>query len=140
MIYAKLGAACFGLWGLLHMAGGGYILATVLRSGAGAGYAIYGHDGTALPGATGGVLAYFAWFLVLSGVAALAIAVRMNRSNSHLGLALNTVLLAAVELGLVLFLIVPGYLSFTDALPGFVLFALAALFGGIACNRTPSHA
>ena len=49
MSFAKLGAVCFGLWGLLHVAGGGYILSAVLLSGPGGGYMIYGHDGSALP-------------------------------------------------------------------------------------------
>ncbi|MHA7777523.1 hypothetical protein [Roseibium sp. M-1] len=140
MSFAKLGAVCFGLWGLLHIAGGGYILSAALLSGPGAGYTIYGHDGSALPGQAGAVLAYFAYLLILAGVASLAIAATLNRTNSQTGLAINTGLIAAVELGLILFLIIPGYLSVPDALPGFVLFALAALFGGIACNRSPSHA
>jgi len=140
MNYAKLGAIGFGLWGLLHIAGAGFILSATLGSGAAEGYAVYGYDGGPLPGATGAVLAYFAYFLALSGAAVLGIAVKMNWSNSQAGLAINTALVLAIEVGLIVFLIVPGYLSFLDALPGFVFFAIGAILGGIACTRDPSHA
>lgn len=140
MSYAILGAIGFGLWGLLHIAGGGVILFTTVFDGAAAGFALYGHDGSPLPGTTGAVLAYFSYLLALSGAAVLAIAVKLNRANSQTGLAINTALVALVELGLILFLIVPGYLSVLEASPGFVFFAVGAIFGGIACTRDPSHA
>lgn len=139
MNYAKLGAIGFGLWGLLHMAGAIVILSATLGTGPAAGYAIYGYDGGPLPGATGAILAYFAYFLVLSGASALGIAVKLNWSNSQTGLAINTGLILAVEIGLIIFLIVPGYLSVFEALPGFVFFAMGAILGGIACTRDPSH-
>ncbi|WP_297590183.1 hypothetical protein [Roseibium sp.] len=140
MNYAKLGAIGFGLWGLLHIAGAGFILFTAIFDGPAIGYAVYGHDGTHLPGATGAVLAYFSYLLALSGAVVLGVAAKMNWSNSQAGLAINTASVALVELGLILFLIVPGYLSLFEALPGFVFFAMGAIFGGIACKRDPSHA
>ena len=140
MNYAKLGAIGFGLWGLLHIAGGGIILFSTVFDGATAGYAVYGHDGSPLPAATGAVLAYFSYLLALSGAAVLIIAIKLNRTNSQTGLAINTALIALVELGLILFLIVPGYLPLLEASPGFVFFAVGAIFGGIACTRDPSHA
>lgn len=140
MSYARLGAIGFGLWGLLHITGAGFILSATLGSGAAAGYAVYGYDGGSLPAATGAILAYFAYFLALSGAVVLGVAVKLNWSNSQTGLAINTCLILAIELGLIVFLVVPGYLSLVEALPGFVFFGMGAILGGIACTRDPSHA
>ncbi|CTQ59686.1 hypothetical protein [Roseibium album] len=140
MNFAKLGAIGFGLWGLLHIAGAGLVLSATLGSGPADGYAIYGYDGGPLPGATGAILAYFAYLLALSGAAALAVAIKLNWSNSQAGLAINSGLVLTIEFGLIVFLIVPGYLSLLESLPGFVFFAIGAIFGGIACKRDPSHA
>ncbi|WP_298984088.1 hypothetical protein [uncultured Roseibium sp.] len=139
MSYARFGAIGFCLWGLLHVVGAAYILITTHTSGPGAGYMIYGHDGAALPAAAGGILSYFAYLLAISGLTSIFVALKFNWSNSQVGLTLNTMLVAAVELGLVLFLILPGYLSIADALPGLGLFGFAAIFGGVACRRDPSH-
>lgn len=132
---AKAGAVAFGLWGVLHVAGGGAILVATISGGAERGFAFYGHGGASLPAATGGVLAYFAYLLVLAGLAAAAVALRLNWRNSELGLALNTGLILAIELGLILFLLIPGHLALAEAWPGFLLFALGATFGGIACRE-----
>lgn len=137
---AKSGAIAFALWGLLHIAGGLAILFTTLTGGAGAGFAFYGHDGTPLPAATGGILGYFAYFLVLSGGTALAIAIAMNWRNSETGLALNTGLVLAVEIGLIAFLLIPGHLDLADAWPGLVLFILGATLGGVACRKEHADA
>ena len=137
---AKAGAIAFGAWGVLHIVGGGAILASTIVGGPGEGYAFYGHDGTPLPGATGAILGYFCYLLILVGLAAIAIAARMNWYNSETGLALNTGLILAVEIGLILFLMLPGHLAFSDGLPGFLLFATGAVLGGIACRRDAAHA
>lgn len=137
---AKLGAAAFAGWGLLHIAGGLFILSTTLGSGATSGYAIYGYGGEELPDVTGAILAYFAYLLALIGCVSLAIALRWNWRNSETALAMNTGLILATELGLIAFLILPGHLSFAEALPGFVLFALGATLGGVACRKDPAHA
>lgn len=136
---AKSGAIAFGLWGALHIVGGATILAATTFSGPEAGYAFYSLDAASLPEATGAILAYFSYLLIISGVAAAIIAWRFNWQNSEPGLAANTALILAVEFGLILFLLVPGHLSVTDALPGFILFAAAAILGGIACRKEPSH-
>lgn len=130
----------FALWGVLHIVGAAAILSATLGDGPGAGYAIYGHDGSPLPAATGAILSYFAYLIGVAGLGALAIALTLNRRNSDLGLALNTAMIVAVEIGLVLFLLIPGHLPFLQALPGFALMAAGVILGGMACNGDPAHA
>ena len=131
---AKAGALAFGLWGLLHLAGGVAIL-LALRSGPQAGYSFYRFsDGIASPLA-GAVLGYLAFLLVCAGLAACGIAVALNRKNSPDGLAANTAVTGLTEFGMVLFLLLPGYVSLLEALPGLLLLAVAVTAGGIACRN-----
>ena len=83
----------------------------------------------------GAILAYFAYGLVCIGAAVAAVAVRLNWRNSQPGLVANTALTGLTEIGLVLFLLIPGYVPMLQALPGLLLFAGAMVLGGVACSR-----
>ncbi len=137
---SHISTLAFALWGLLHLAGAAMILARLQGEGAGPAYALYGHDGSPLPAVTGAVLGYFSWLIGAAGLAALALALTLNRRNSEVGLALNTALTGLVETGLVLFLLLPGHLSLAESLPGLVLAAAGITLGGIACRRSHAHA
>ncbi|WP_284163399.1 hypothetical protein [Frigidibacter sp. SD6-1] len=127
------GTAGFLLWGLLHVLGGGAILAGLAESPE-AGFAFYrSADGPQSPLA-GAILGYLSYLFVTLGLAAAAIAIFANRRNDPMGLAVNSLLVLAVEAGLIIFVLVPGHLAFTDALPGFILAAVGITFGGIACR------
>ena len=136
---SKIGAIAFGLWGALHIVGAAVILAAVLGGGAAAGYALYGYDGVELPAVTGGLLGYFAYLIGLFGIGVTYVAIRFSWSNSETGLAVNTALTVAVDVGLILFLMLPGYVSLADAMPGFVLLILGVIMGGIACRMESAH-
>ncbi|WP_421857059.1 hypothetical protein [Oricola sp.] len=130
---AKLGAAAFFLWGVIHVIGGGVILARLLESPE-AGFAIYrtaagGHDALA-----GAILGYFAFGLLCLGAAVAVIAVTGNWKNSARALTVNTAITGLTEVGLVVFLLVPGHLGLADAMPGLATTAIGIIIGGIACR------
>ena len=131
---AKGGAACFILWGALHIVGGGMIL-LALQQGPDAAFAAYRAPDALYPALAGAILGYFAYGLVCIGAAVAAVAVLFNWKNSQSGLAANTVLTGLTEIGLVLFLLMPGYVPLLQALPGLLLFAGAMVMGGMACSR-----
>lgn len=135
----RTGAILFLAWGLIHMLGGGAILAALIE-GPDAGYAIYQNSAGPFPAIAGNVLGYLAYNFVCSGSAVAAIAVTMNWRNSELGLALNTAIAFVADLGLVIFFAVPGYVSWQEASIGIVLLFAAAIIGGMACNETSKPA
>ena len=137
--YARIGAVFFVLWGLLHIVGGGAILAAA-AGGAEAGYAIYQNSAGPFPPVAGAILSYFAFQLVWLGALVAAIGATLNWRNSALGLALNTALAGLTDLGLVIFLAVPGYVSWPEAAIGIVLFLVAAVAGGIGCRPVAAKA
>lgn len=127
------GTAGFLLWGLLHVAGGAAILAALADSPESA-FGLYRHDAPAIPPVAGAALGYLAYGLVMAGIATAAVALRLSRRNDPAGLAVNSALVLTVELGLVVFFLVPVYLGFTDAAPGLILAAAGIVFGGPACR------
>ena len=129
----RIGAVAFTLWGLLHVAGGISILFALL-DGPASGFAMYqGHEGS-YTGLSGAILGYFAFLLLCIGAAAAFIGIRFNWRNSKAGLAANTVLVGLTDLGLVIFLLVPGYVALAEASLGLGLFLVGAIAGGIACQ------
>lgn len=139
MSKAKIGAVFFVLWGILHIVGGGAIIAAAAESPA-QGFAIYERSSADYTELAGAILSYFAYGLGWIGVLVTYIAVRYNWHNSANGLALNTVLVGLTDLGLIIFLVWPGFLSWGDASPGLVLFAGGVVFGGLACSAAHTEA
>ena len=143
MNFAKIGAIFFISWGLIHIIGGGAILVAVAESPA-QGFAIYGAHNDSYTELAGGVLAYLAYGFVWIAVLVTYIGARYNWQNNQLGLALNTLLVGMTDIGLIVFLVLPGFMSWGNASPGLLLFIGAVVFGGIACdsvhnNRNPSR-
>jgi hypothetical protein len=137
---ARIGAIAFVLWGMLHIAGSGLVLAELASGGPAAGFEVYGTTATVDATIAGSVLGYMSFLIFAAGLAVAAVAVRMNWRNSELGLTLNTGLVLLIEIGLVIFLLVPGHVSIAEAVPGIGLFLIAAVCGGVACRRGAQHA
>lgn len=132
-----IGAVAFMLWGLLHVIGGASILFALLEGPAN-GYSVYqNHDGnyTALSGA---ILGYFAFLLLCIGGAVFITGLKYNWHNSQTGLAVNTALAGITDVGLVIFLLLPGFVTMVEASLGLLLLVIGAIAGGIACNSRPS--
>lgn len=127
MTYAKIGAAFYFLWGLLHIVGGGVLLAASIKSPE-AGYAFYADAQGAYPPAAGAVLAYNSFAIIWIGALTAVIAVTMNWKNRPAGAWLNFALAGLSDVGLIVFLMAPGFVPVASGAQGISLFVLAAVF------------
>jgi hypothetical protein len=133
MNYARIGAVSYVIWGLMHIVGGVFILSAVAE-GPAQGYAIYEESSAVYTNLAGDVLGYLAYGFVWIGSLVTYIGARFNWKNRQSSFLLNTVLVGLTDLGLIIFLVGPGYVSWGEAAPGLVLFASGAASGLIACN------
>ena len=127
MHLSKLGALLFAAWGVLHVIGAAAMFMQ--------GYHVYDPNYSASAPLADAALKYLAYFILLIGLAVTAVSIRLNLRNSHVGLALNTALIGLTDLGLVLFLVVPGFVSWGEAALGLGLFGAALIPATIACRR-----
>lgn len=135
----RIGAAFYVLWGLTHAAVGAVAVAAAVRHDYPAAMAVLANAAesiTRLDPAVGGVLAQNGWNLFWSGVFAILVAVRLNWKNDRLGYWLNLILVSLVDLGFVLFVVAPGYITLTAGLPGPALWGLAVIFSTIGMFKS----
>lgn len=132
-----LSTTFFLLWGLLHVAGGAAMLLA-----AGDPVAYQASIATARPANVTlvpppgspalSVLPFHAWNILWIGLCVSAIALTLNSRNSRPGYWINLALVAGADLGLLLFLVLPGVMSVTTASPGLLLWIPATIFGFLA--------
>ena len=84
------------------------------------------------------MLGYLAYSFVWIAVVVTFVAIKYNWHNSEQGLMLNTALVGLTDLGLVMFLVLPGFVSWGEAAAGLVLFIGAIVFGGLGCQSAHS--
>lgn len=135
--FSRIAALCFALWGILHIVGGTIILVGYLDSAAAA-YSVYQNAEGPFSRVAGAVLGYFAFIIVCLGVVVCLVAVRLNLKNDARGLMTNTLIVCLTELGLLVFLVAPGFVGWLEASVGLGLCAVALVCGAIACNRAAS--
>jgi len=128
----RVGAVLFVLWGLLHVLGGASLLATWRADGAAELMRAYGSSvaGTIpadLPAVVGAIGAFHAFNLLWIGALVTGLAVTWGWKGRAAGLWLSLILAGAADLGLVLFLLLPGHMPWAEGAPGLVLFVPAAL-------------
>ncbi len=130
----RIGAACYVLWGLLHVWAG----AGLLRADAEGQLALLSTaplPAEALPADLAplvhAALSFHGYNLLWFGLFALGVAISLNWRNSWIGYWVNLAVVGADDLGLMGFLILPGHLSFAEAGHGPVLFVLAATFSSV---------
>ncbi len=137
----KIAAIAYLLWGVIHVAGGAVMLTASLN---GAQEFVRVQTGDELLSFTGpeeqlsrtaseGVFAFHAFNIVWIGVLSSVIAVRMNWQGK--GFRLNMALVGLTDLGLILFIVGRGIMSWSGAWPGPLLFVVALLFS-IPWRRT----
>ena len=78
--------------------------------------------------ALSGILSYHAFNIVWFGIFAIVVALVYNWKNIRLGFWLNLLVLSAVEVGLIIFLLLPGYQDFSSGGIGLSLYFLAVTF------------
>lgn len=132
-IATKIGGFSFILWGILHIVGGLVILSANLGN-PGEGFWVYQNAASNYDALASAILNYFAFLLICIGGTVIFVGIKLNLRNSQTGLTINTIITALTEIGLVFFLLLPGFVSVVEASLGLSLFLLAVIFGGIACN------
>jgi hypothetical protein len=130
---SKIGAIAFVLWGILHVVGSSAILFALL-DGPASGFAVYQYSVGEYTALSGAILGYLAFMLLCIGAAVAVIGIRFNWRNSQSGLAANTALAGLTEVGLVIFLLIPGFVGFAEASLGLALLAVGVVAGGRACQ------
>jgi hypothetical protein len=123
---ALLGAVMFMLWGAIHIMGSVMVYVS--------GFAAYQNAAGPFPEIANYILGYFAYLIAVIGAMVVAVGWFSNRRNSPQGLALNTALVGFTDLGLVIFLVAPGHVSFAEASIGIILFAAALVPATMACR------
>lgn len=147
---SRIGAAFYALWGLIHIIGGAVLLQaalsgtdTFLRVQVGSSpleLSPFGEHGTTVAVARG-VFAFHALNLTWLGLLVLIVGLRLNWFNSPAGYWVNLALVGFTDLGLVLFLVGPGIMSWADAWIGPALFLPACAFTtlGLRSARMPGR-
>lgn len=137
----KVGAVFYTLWALLHVVAGITLVGSALTD-------INGHlreIGTAATQAqlphlsnhtvVSAIIAFHSFNMVWIGLLVGVIAVRLNWRNSRGGYWLNLGLTGFLDIGLFVFLLVPGYMAWGDGWLGPVLFAGGASFSTLGLRR-----
>jgi len=116
MKYAKIGAVLYMLWGLLHV------------------LAAYQEFQLGFPlnsGMVQGKIYQGAWNLLFVALFSILVAVKYNWKNSPLGYWLNLVLVSTADIGFIIFILIPGYVTLFPSILGPVLWISAAIFTSI---------
>jgi hypothetical protein len=122
MRYARIGAICYTIWGLLHLdaAYEQFALATTLQGGL-----------------VQAKINQGAWDLLFFATFAIAVAILHNWHNSEIGYALNLIVVSAADLGFVIFVLIPGDVALFPGILGPVFWVAGLLFSTIGIrNRT----
>ena len=106
------GAICYASWGCLHL----WAAHTVYQVGA-----------ALAPGMVRGRVFQDSWNLLFFGLTAIIVALTLNVRNSALGYWINFGVLAVADTGLILFVILPGYMPLWPGLAGPVLWVLGGI-------------
>jgi hypothetical protein len=142
----KVGAVFYTLWALLHVVAGITLVGSALTD-------VNGHlraIGTAATEAqlphlgdhtvVSAIIAFHSFNMVWIGLLVGLIAVRHNWRNSRGGYWLNLALTGFLDVGLFVFLLVPGYMTWGDGWLGPLLFAGGAIFSTLGLRRGTSDA
>ncbi len=115
-----VGAILYALWGCLHLQ---------------AAYAVYNVGAALEPGMAQGRVFQDSWNLLFFGVTAIIVALTLNIRNNAWGYWINLGVLALADTGLILFVLVPGYMPLWPGLAGPVLWVLGWIFTTLAYFR-----
>jgi hypothetical protein len=120
MGYARVGAVCYIIWGLLHLdaAYEQFTLATLVE-----------------PGLVRGKINQGAWDLLFFATFAIVVAILYNWKNSRLGYWLNLIVVSAADLGFVIFVLIPGDVTFFPGALGPIFWLAGLAFTTLGIRR-----
>ena len=107
------GAACYAIWGCLHIYGG---------------YNVFMLGDLVDSCIVRGRLHQSGWNLFFFGVTAIGVALMLNIRNSKWGYWINLWILALADTGLIFFVLIPGYWSWWPGLAGPILWVAGFIF------------
>jgi len=117
MIFAKIGASLYMLWGILHIF---------------AAYKVVILAQTLEQGMVQGRLYQDAWNLLFFAIFGIVVGIIYNWKNSKKGYYLNLIVVSAGDIGFIITIVLPGYLPLFPGLVGPLLWILALTFSTIA--------
>jgi hypothetical protein len=116
-IAAKIGAALYVVWGALHLV---------------AAWGIHSLAASLPPGIAYARMEQASWNLAVFALLAMALGICLNWRNDKAGYWINLIVVAVVDLGFVLLVVVSGYVPVSvGALAGPVVYIVAAIFSTI---------
>jgi hypothetical protein len=116
MVYAKIGSGLYVIWGLLH------IVAAVQEFMLGASLEF---------GLVQGKINQGAWELLFVALTSIIIAVVYNWRNNRLGYWINILMVSIADIGFIIFVFLPGHVTFLTGILGPVFWISAAIFSTI---------
>lgn len=116
-ILSKIGATAYVIWAVLHFR---------------AAWTIYELGNTVPDSMVQGRLMQAAWHLLWFSIIALAIAVTLNWRNDPRGWWMNLIVVSIVDVGFILFVLVPGYVPMWPGLAGPVFWLIGLLYSTLA--------
>ena len=116
---ARIGAALYVLWGILHIV---------------AAYKVFALAQTLGQGMIQGRLYQDAWNLLFFALFGIAVALLYNWKNSKNGYFLNLIVVSAGDIGFIITVLLPGYLPLFPGGLGPILWLLALTFSTIAVS------
>ncbi|MBX2855803.1 MAG: hypothetical protein KTR21_12510 [Rhodobacteraceae bacterium] len=120
MIFARLAAVFYVLWGALHLY---------------AAYEVYTLGQSLDPGLVQGRIFQDAWNLVFFALFGAAVGIIYVWRNVHLGHGLNLVVVSAGDIGFIVTILVPRHAPIMPGALGPLLWVIAAAFSLLAMSR-----
>lgn len=117
MVTARIGAALYVLWGLLHIV---------------AAYKVYGFGQSVDPGMIQGRMYQNAWNLLFFAFFSIYVATVYNWQNSKMGYWLNFIVVGVTDIGFIITILIPGYLPLFSGSLGPATWLLALAFSTLA--------
>jgi hypothetical protein len=123
IVFARIGAVCYVLWGLVHYD---------------AAFNVYHIALGVPPSLVQGRLFQDGFYLFAFATAGIVLAISMNWRNSRAGFWLTALILGVADVPFILFVLVPGYAPFWPGVLGPVLWVAGMIFTGLGQSRPAS--
>jgi len=123
MIFARIGALLYVLWGVLHIV---------------AAYKVYALGQPLGQGIIQGRIYQDAWNLLFFALFGIVVAILYNWKNSKIGYWLNLIVISVGDIGFIITILVPGYLPLFPGSLGPIIWLLALAFSTVGILKANS--
>lgn len=133
-VAARVALGAMSAWAVMHVLGGAILVVSSGEEGVrelGSSVAPLGAD----PGpVVGGLVGFHGWNVAAGSLAVLVLAARAWGTRWPRGVASVLLIMAVLDAGLVIFLLAPGYLRWSDGVWGLLLLGVAVVSTALALN------